>query len=254
MSQSKKDQFRLETSKDKTLMKIHEFYYNGWPEQSKVSANCKSFYPLRNSIYVEAGIVIVDEKVVVPVSVRMEMIKLLHKGHIGVCKTINKARQLFYWPNLSNDVIAYIKKCRTCEKYMPSNFKEPLLPHSVPKYRFSKIATDILEFGNKCYLAVIDYFSHWLEIVELKDKTSKCVINAFQDIFITFGYPQHIIADNLPFISSHCQKYYKEKDISISTCSPYYHQSNGLAEKAVSIGKQILRICSEDNVDYRECV
>ena len=56
MRQKRKDQFRFETSKDPVLMKIYGYYYNGWPKIDKVSAECNIFYPLKESLYVEAGI------------------------------------------------------------------------------------------------------------------------------------------------------------------------------------------------------
>lgn len=73
-----------------------------------------------------------------------------------------------------------------------------------------------------------------------------------QDVFTKFGYPQYIIADNLPFLSMKCKNYYKNKEITILTCTPHHHQSNGLSEKAVSIGKQILRKSYTENSDFRE--
>lgn len=254
ISEEKKTEFRKETAKDKTLGKIAEFYFKGWPKECSISKDCKPFYNLRNDIYVETGLLFVDDKLIVPENLRMPMIKLLHKGHVGISKTIHKARQFFFWPNLANDITSFIKQCRTCEKYMPSSFKEPLLPHSVPNLRFNKISTDILEFGSKTYLILIDHFSHWIEMCPLTSKTSDAVINAMQDIFSKFGYPQYLIADNLPFLSMKCKQYYRDKDISVVTCTPYYHQSNGLAEKAVSIGKQILRKSLEEKSDFRELV
>ncbi|KAF2905470.1 hypothetical protein ILUMI_00703 [Ignelater luminosus] len=60
--------------------------------------------------------------------------------------------------------------------------------------------------------------------------------------------------DNLPFVSHECKTYYREKDISIFTCSPHHHRSNGMAGKAVSVAKQILRKSMEDRTDYRESI
>ncbi|KAF2899403.1 hypothetical protein ILUMI_06772 [Ignelater luminosus] len=139
-----------------------------------------------------------------------------------------------------------------CEKYMPSNSKEAMLPHLVPKLRFNKIGADILEYGSKSYMIVIDHFSHWTEIFPLASKTSEAVINLFQDVFTKFGYPQHIVADNLPFVSYKCKTYYSNKYINIITCTPHHHQSNGLAEKAVSISKQILFKSRDEKNNYYE--
>ncbi|KAG5888938.1 hypothetical protein JTB14_012197 [Gonioctena quinquepunctata] len=55
-SQEKKDQFRLETSKDSTLLRIHDYYYSGWPKEQRIPADCKPYYSLKDSIYVEAAI------------------------------------------------------------------------------------------------------------------------------------------------------------------------------------------------------
>ncbi|XP_050504417.1 uncharacterized protein K02A2.6-like [Diabrotica virgifera virgifera] len=254
MSQEKQSELRLATSQDEALAVIFDFYYNGWPKEKNVPQVCKKYYGIRDSLYFEAGIAFIDDKIIIPKKLRLDMIKLLHKGHIGVSKTINKARSIYYWPGLNDDVTNYIKKCRICEKYRPNNFKEPMMPHDIPRLRFNKVGTDILEYGSKAYLVIVDYFSHWLDISILKDKTSSSVINSFQDTFSRFGYPEILIADNLPFTSVKCKNYYREKDITIMTCTPHYHQSNGLAEKAVNISKQILRKSNEENVDFRDLV
>lgn len=39
MSSDKKDFFRRESSRNETLTKIIDFYYNGWPNENKLS-NC----------------------------------------------------------------------------------------------------------------------------------------------------------------------------------------------------------------------
>ncbi|XP_050510413.1 uncharacterized protein LOC126887113 [Diabrotica virgifera virgifera] len=252
MSDERKLNFRRETANDKILKKISDFYYNGWPRINSISPLCKPYYVLKNDLYVEAGLIFMGDKIVVPNSLKSFILNLIHKGHLGINKTIHKARQLFFWPNMSSDITLFIKQCRTCEKYMPSNRREPLLPHSVPKLRFNKIGADILEFGAKAYLILIDHFSHWIEICPLQNKTSESVIDAMQNAFTKFGYPQHLIADNLPFVSLKCREYYKNKDITVSTCTPYHHQSNGLSEKAVSLGKQILRKSLAEKSDFRD--
>lgn len=67
---------------------------------------------------------------------------------------------------------------------------------------------------------IIDQFSHWIELSQLNSKTSESVINAIQNVFSRFGYPETLIADNLPFISNKCKNYYKQHDITIQTCTP----------------------------------
>lgn len=108
--------------------------------------------------------IFLEDKIIVPKKLRIPMTELLHRGHIGINKTIYRARNLFYWPELAADITEYVKNCRVCEKHRPNNFREPMLPHSIPKLRFNKVGADILEYGPSSYLVVVDYFSHWLKI------------------------------------------------------------------------------------------
>ncbi|XP_044760853.1 uncharacterized protein K02A2.6-like [Coccinella septempunctata] len=253
MSIEKQTELRLATSNDSTLRKMFDYYFNGWSKKKHIPDECKPFYKMKDAIYVEAGIVFYEDKIIVPKSMQKQIIETLHnKGHLGTRRTINKARKLFYWINMTTDITNYIKQCRVCEKYMPRNRKEPMMPHTIPKLRFNKVACDSLEYGSKPYLVTVDYFSHWMDLVPLQDKTSRAVIDAFQNLFTKFGYPQFLITDNLPFISQRCLNYYREKDITVSTCTPEWHQSNGLAEKAVYTAKQILRKATEEKVDFRD--
>lgn len=182
----------------------------------------------------------------------MYVLNLVHEGHSGISKSISKARQLFYWPGLSNDMHKFVIECRTCEKFRPANSHDKLLPHKIPHRRYAKVGTDILDFHGNYFMVIIDYFSHWLEVLPLYDNTSRSVINAFQEAFTRFGFPEEIISDNNPFNSFECLEYYKSKDIVLTSSSPHYSRSNGMAEKAVHIGKNILKEAKDDKADYRD--
>lgn len=252
MSPERKSKFQNETKSDYVLSLLHKYYLNGWPEQNVIPKQCKEYYKIKDDIYFECGLAFFQNKIIVPDSLRSYVLNLVHEGHPGICKSISKARQLFYWPGLAKDIHKFVLECRTCEKFRPANSHDKLLPHKIPNRRFAKVGTDILDFSGKFFLVIIDYFSHWLEILPLKDKTSKSVINAYQEVFTRFGFPEEIIADNNPFNSFECHQYYKSKDIVFTSSSPHYSRSNGMAEKAVHISKMILKKAYNDCVDYRD--
>ncbi|KAJ8896421.1 hypothetical protein PR048_001765 [Dryococelus australis] len=83
-----------------------------------------------------------------------------------------------------------------------------IIPHTIPRLPYIKVAADILEEAGNAYLVLIDCFSHWLDIRPLNAKSSAIVINAMQDIFNINGFPKVLIADNIPFKSYECQQYY----------------------------------------------
>lgn len=175
------------------------------------------------------------------------MLSLLHEGHIGIEKCRARARQLFYWPNISTDIENYITKCQICNKYAKKNCKEPLLSYPVPERPWERVGTDIFSYGNYRYLVLYDAYSNWLELLTIKDKSSGEVIKQFKKVFSRYGCPDTVICDNIPFTSYAMKQFAHEWNFNIVSRSPNYPQSNGLAEKAVSIAKNIVKRCIEEN-------
>ncbi len=55
---------------------------------------------------------------VIPRELVKEALKHVHEkesGHLGQHKTILKAEEYFYWPNLKRDAKRYVKECVTCQ-------------------------------------------------------------------------------------------------------------------------------------------
>lgn len=79
----------------------------------------------------------------VPVNLRNKMLNKLHESHFGITKTISRAKSLFYWPNMEQDIENTVIKCRICEKFRNNNIKEPMIAQEIPDLPFQKIACDI---------------------------------------------------------------------------------------------------------------
>lgn len=251
------DRRRLEieeqTKEDTDLQVIRSYCVQGWPkDKTKVPENIKAYYKLRNDIFYEDNLLFYEDRIVVPTAARKKILNILHESHMGMTKTKARAKSLFYWPNLNQQVENLVASCSVCEKYRASKVNEPLIPHDIPDLPFEKVGCDILEYGGSNYLILIDYFSKYLEINKMVDKTSKSVISEMKKIFSTHGIPKEIVCDNMPFSSYECKKFSEEWHFSFVHSSPRYPRSNGMAEKAVHIAKNILRKTSESNQDYLE--
>jgi len=135
------------------------------------------------------------------------------------------------------------------------NFKEKIVKkktlknHKLPKRSFEKIGIDIADFGAKYYLIIFDYYSQWLEILLIQDKSANTIISALKPIFSKFGIPNYCVSDNVPFNSSIFIQFSKDWNFKSITTSPNYPQSNGLAEKGVGIAKDFMRKCLETGQD-----
>ena len=88
---------------------------------------------------------------------------------------------------------------------------------------------------------IVDYFSKYIEISLLPNKTAKTVIRLTKSIFSHHGIPQEMISDNIPYNSKEFRDFARDWGFKVTTSSPTYPQSNGLSEKTVQIVKRILK-------------
>ncbi|XP_052819930.1 uncharacterized protein K02A2.6-like [Mya arenaria] len=170
-----------------------------------------------------------------------QMLELIHTGHMGVEKCLRRARDVMFWPGISADITNLVLKCNTCIKHRNSNPKEPLIPLEIPDYPWQIIGTDLFTWENRNYLLIVDYYSRYFEVKELPNMKSTTVINRMKGIMARWGISEKVISDGGPcYISQEFADFAKEWDFNHQTISPYHSQSNGLAEKYVSVCKKLL--------------
>ena len=71
-----------------------------------------------------------DERIVVPVAARAEILHRLHLSHAGLVKMRQLARQEYFWPLMNADIEAIVQNCEACDSTRPSLTKEPFVKDS----------------------------------------------------------------------------------------------------------------------------
>ncbi|GFX38201.1 uncharacterized protein K02A2.6 [Trichonephila clavipes] len=108
----------------------------------------------------------------------------------------------------------------------------------------------MMDLGNTSYLVLIDYYSKWIEIAELVNKSADEVIIKLKTIFSRFGVPNIVVSDNIPFNSYIYKKFTNDWDFDYAFICPYYSPSSGMVEKVVGNSKSIMRKTRENRRDY----
>lgn len=227
----------------------------GWPShKASVTPLAQQFWQVRDEVYSEHGLVFVGDRVVIPESLRQEIISALHDTHIGIEKCKNRARAIMYWPGMSRDIQDAIARCSVCAKFQRSNTQEPMLPHEVPDRLWAKLGSDIFTFNGTDHLLVVDYFSKYPEVVSLKTKTAQEIINKLKSLFARHGVPDTLVSDNMPYASHVFRQFAADWNFNLVTSSPTYPQSNGQSERFVQTIKQLMRKVAEDGKDIYKCL
>ena len=74
------------------------------------------------------------------------------------------------------DIEEIVSSCAKCMKYQSKQPKEPMQTHDVPLLPWQTVGSNILEHKNQNYLVVIDYYSKYIEALQLKREASQDVI------------------------------------------------------------------------------
>lgn len=232
---------------DESYKKICNYVERGWPSFHQLSELGQHFHKFKAELHVEQGLLFLNHRLVIPTSLQGKLTKWLHDPHLGIEKTLARARKLYYWPGMNGHIKDVVQSCKVCEKFHRNNQKEMLTQEESPKYPFHIVAMDLFEYAGRDFVALIDSYSNYLVSIALKNKTSGHIIAEINKVFFKVGFPTVIKSDNSPFGSREFDNYASEFNIRFKFSSPHYPQSNGLAEKGVAIAKNILKRCYEAN-------
>ena len=187
-------------------------------------------------------------RIVIPASMKNQVLQAIHLGHQGENKCILRARESVFWPGISTDIRQMVKDCDLCNKNQPVQPKLPIMQPDLPARLWEKLGTDFFEFNGKKYLMVVDHYSRFPVIRLLNDMTSHTVCNHFTSILAEYSLPATIIADfGSQYISKRFGSKCVQSGITLHCSSPYHHQANSLAETAIRTCKSLLRKALEEN-------
>ena len=216
---------------------------SGWPDDKRhVPIEIKEYFRYRHELSEHEGLVYKAHNVLIPPTLRSDTLKKLHRSHQGIEKTQRLVRQCIFWPGMNPQIDDMISKCGTCRQHRNSNTREPLQPHQLPKRPWQRIATDLFEWKGRQHLIIVDYYSRYPEIAELRNTKAKTVINKTKSIFSRQGIPEEIDSDNGPQYSSDEYKHFAtDYGFTHTTISPRYPRSGGLHERTVQTVKNLLQ-------------
>ena len=189
-------------------------------------------------------------------SLRKEIKDRLYSSHLAYDSMMRRARTTVFWPGMSSEIKNLADSCEACQAIKPSNQKETLVHHTPDTSQpWEKVGCDLMEISGRQYLITVDYATNFIEADYLTSITARTVINKLKAHFARYGVPKLLISDcGSQFTSQEFQMFAKKWCFRHKTSSPGHHKSNGRAESAVKIIKQMMKKSLQQGQDQYEAL
>ncbi|KAL1286096.1 Uncharacterized protein TPS_00892 [Trichinella pseudospiralis] len=217
------------TAKDPILTRILSWAWRGWPK-SVSDERLKPYVTCQHEISIHNGCLLWSSRVIIPLQARHKILKELHIGHSG----IEQMKAL----------------ARSYSRASPPH--APVHKWESPRIPWTRIHVNLAgPIYGKNFLIVVDSFSKWLEVRQLKNTTSESVISCLRQIFSIHGLPDIIGSDNGTQFTSHTfQEYLNKGGIRHITSAPFHPFSNGEAERMVRTTKEFIKKMTQRDWEY----
>ena len=144
VSKPKLEEIKEATANDPSLKELKDAIKSGWPEtKSCTPASIQVYWNVRDELSEVEGVILKNDRILVPSSMRKEMLQRIHQGHMGIEKSKRRARDVLYWPGMNSQISDMISRCTTYLEHQRQNTKEPMIPSRLPHKPWEMVPTDL---------------------------------------------------------------------------------------------------------------
>ena len=230
---------------DESLSALRDIISEGIPEnRAQLPTILQAYHQYRDRLTVVDGVIVYDERVVIPDSLRREVLDTLHGAHQGCSGMMGRAAAAVFWPGMTSDIARTREMCGSCNRSAPSQPSAPPTLPPTPEYPFQLQCADYATYNGVNYLVLVDRYSGWLSIYKVGsgEFDSKTLIKILKNHFCTFGIAGELATDGGPqMTSTETQKFLNRWTVKHRLSSAYFPHSNCRAELGVKSGKRMLR-------------
>ena len=234
-------QVKHATSIDPELQSLISVIQSGFPTcDGELHNDMKKYYRYKMYLKVVDDVVLFNDRILIPMSLRQTILSSLHSAHQGVTRMVALAESCVFWPNITKDIEAIRVNCTVCNRISPSQPHAPATELQYAEYPFQLICADYFSYRGKSYLVIVDRYSNW-PIIEKGADGSKGLINCLRETFSTYGIPDEIATDGgLEFTSHVTQQFLSDWGVKHRVSSVAFPHSNCRAEIGVKSAKRML--------------
>ena len=200
-------------------------------------------------------VVLRGTQIVIPASLRSQVVDLAHEGHQGITKMKARLRTKVWWPGIGRDAEVRCRSCHGCQVTATPSVPAPVKSTILPAGPWLDLATDLMgPLPSGHYLLVtVDYYSRFFEVDVLRTVTSRTVIGCLEAHFARHGVPTSLRTDNGPqFASAEFVTFLQAKGVRHVRTTPLWPRANGEVERQNRTLLKTLQIAHATGKAWRE--
>ena len=141
------EEIKKEALNDEKYMTLLTLVKAGFPEHRGLLQNdLKEYWNVKDRLSYEDNLVMMDQRIVIPNSLRRKTLQNLHSAHQGASSMIRRASYSIYWPGMNAAIHNTRFNCQLCNELTPSQ-KNPIAQHHHPHTRSNTSALITLKLG-----------------------------------------------------------------------------------------------------------
>ena len=161
------------SAKDPVLAKVLCFTREGWPHKTD-DVKLEKFRKLAESLTSLHGCLLYGTRVVIPLSLQPQVLKIMREGHFGIQRMKQLARTAVYWPSVDEDISNLCKSCISCAEHQNRSPKSPIHPWMATEKPWSRLHLNhAVNFMGCNWLVLVDAYSKYLCITQHNQSLQK---------------------------------------------------------------------------------
>ncbi|XP_046621105.1 uncharacterized protein K02A2.6-like [Neodiprion virginianus] len=211
---------------------------NGWTSNPKTEV-IEYFRKRQDNLSTVDNTLLMGDRVVIPKTMQPEILTARHKGHPGIRKMKQLAREYVYWPKILENIKRLVQQCDAYALTRRMPIKVPLSLWPEATRPLERLYIDIGYPPNSQYLYIfVDVYSKFLEVAIASSITATHTGELCHEVFSRYGPPEMLVSDHGSQFTSGLFANLSENHQITHLISPVNHpQSNGQAERVVDTVK-----------------
>ncbi|XP_018397778.1 PREDICTED: uncharacterized protein K02A2.6-like [Cyphomyrmex costatus] len=234
------DKLKLASKECPTLRSVFLAIKQGW--KTKVSPDVEPYKKRAEDLSIVDDTLLLGDRIVIPEKLRPLILDILHKGHPGIRRTKQLAREYVYWPKMAVEIERLIHQCDPCAVNQKLPVKVPLSPWPTPTRPMERVHLNYAGPIDGQYLLIfVDAFSKFIDVAITPTISANRTADICRDFFCRYGPPDILVTDHgTQFTSETFAALCKDMQISHLLSLVNHPQSNGQAERMVDTIKRAI--------------